>query len=135
MKSLGKCYNVLFEITWEMLQCLSLLSHISFSFCISFLVYEWPSWPNFLIKLTDACCVWNCCPGKILCSFLWHSVTLKENHIPHTIHEEKHTFNSVCVESHQHTTSIYSKTTKRTVSHNSIMTLLGYTILYIFCTY
>lgn len=69
------CFLIfVFEIAWEMLQCLSLLSHISFSFCISFLVYEWPSWPNFLIKLTDACCVWNCCPWKILWSFLWHSV-------------------------------------------------------------
>ena len=42
------------------------------------------------------------------------------------VHKEKHTFSSVYVESHPHTTSIYRKTTKRTVSHNSIMTLLGY---------
>jgi len=39
-------------------------------------LYKWPSWPNFLIKLADAGCVWNCCPGKILRTFLWHSITL-----------------------------------------------------------
>jgi len=47
----------MFEIAWEMLQCLSIRSHISFSFCTTFVVCEWPSRPSFLIKLTDACCV------------------------------------------------------------------------------
>jgi len=88
------CFLIfVFEIAWELL---SILSHISFSFCLSFLVYEWPSWPDFLIKLTDAYYVWNSCPGKILRSFLWPSITLSENNIPHTIHKEKHIQQCVC---------------------------------------
>jgi len=35
------CFLIfVFEIAWELLQCLSILSHISFSFFISFLDYE-----------------------------------------------------------------------------------------------